>query len=72
MYTGLFLAQGFFTLRYAPVAAFPAINLIGKVVAILGLFVIGGYARAKERGRFRRTSSTPDSTQSSGIRCPSG
>ena len=46
-YTGLFLAQGFFTLRYAPTASFPTLNLVGKVIAILGLFVVGGYARAE-------------------------
>jgi len=47
IYTGLFLIQGFFTLRFAPVAAFPSINLIGKIVALLGLFALGGYARAE-------------------------
>jgi len=45
--TGFFLSQGFFTLRYAAVAAFPGINLAGKIVAILGLFVLGGIARAE-------------------------
>jgi len=45
--TGLFLAQGFFTLQYAPRALLPALNLLGKICAVAGLFVIGGLARSE-------------------------
>jgi protein-S-isoprenylcysteine O-methyltransferase Ste14 len=47
IYTGLFLVQGFFTLRFAPTAFYPVLSLIGKVVALVGLFVLGGMARAE-------------------------
>jgi len=47
IYTGLFLLQGFFTVRFGPLADLPSISLVGKVVALLGLFALGGYARAE-------------------------